>query len=248
MIYYLTSNIKDAVGNNYVGVKIPKGIVDPFLLELKDILGDKYESYIDLQQKRDHNEYHITVINVMDYNKLSKDIGMDKFINSLESDLKYPIDDIQMLGIGTATKTTNTTYFVVCRSEKLKAIRDKYNLPEQDFHITLGFLHKDVFGVRKNIVLGKKSKFLQLLAQEYLKKENFEFLKKIENYSYDKDIDIVPVSISETSLKIKVADYLLDIGLMDDPKQLYIFAKYKDDKDTPRMSTTELLKFLKNKI
>jgi hypothetical protein len=89
-----------------------------------------------------------------------------------------------MLGVGTAQKNENRAYFVVCRSEKLQAIRKRYNLPEQDFHVTLGFKFKDVFGVRKNEVLKKTSKFVQLLGQEYLKRENFEFLRKIDNWNW----------------------------------------------------------------
>ena len=37
MTYYLTT-LKDVAGNNYLGINIPTGIVDPFLNELKDIL------------------------------------------------------------------------------------------------------------------------------------------------------------------------------------------------------------------
>jgi len=244
MTQYL-SYIRDAIGNNYLGIKIDKGIVDPFLNELKDILGSEYETYTKLQQDRDHGSYHITVINVMDYNRLSKQ-NLDGFVNSLESVMKYPIDDIQMLGVGTATKNTNTAYFVVCRSEKLQAIRKRYDLPEQDFHITLGFKFKDIFGVRKNVVLEKKSKFIQLLGQEYLKKENFEFLKKIENYSENPDLEIIPISITDTQLKIKVGDTLMDVGLTEDNK-FFIFTRYKQEKETHRMPTTELLSIITKK-
>ena len=94
MICYLTY-LKDSIGNNYLGISIPNGVVEPILNELKEIIGeDDYEIYTSNQQKRDHNSYHVTVINVMDYNKLSKDLGMDKFINSLEPVFKYEIDDL----------------------------------------------------------------------------------------------------------------------------------------------------------
>jgi len=244
MTQYL-SYVKDSIGNNYLGIKIDKGIAETFLNELKDILGSEYETYTKLQQDRDHGSYHITVINVMDYNRLSKQ-NLDGFVNSLESVMKYPIDDIQLLGVGTATKTTNTAYFVVCRSEKLQAIRKRYDLPEQDFHITLGFKFKDVFGVRKNVVLEKKSKFFQLLGAEYLKKENFEFLKKIENYNENPDLEIIPISITDTHLKIKVGDTLMDIGITDD-NHFSVFTRYKEEKETHRMPTTELLSIITKK-
>lgn len=242
---YFLSYIKDVAGNNYLGIKIEKGLIEPFLSELKDILGSEYETYTNLQQQRDHGSYHITVINVMDYNKLSKS-GIDKFVNSLESVMKYPIDDLQMLGIGTAQKNENRAYFVVCRSEKLQAIRQRYNLSEHDFHITLGFKFKDVFGVRKNEVLKKTSKFIQLLGQEYLKKENFEFLRKIVNWDENPDEEIIPISISDSFLKVKVGDYLMDIGLTDD-NRFQVFTKYKDEKNLTRMSTSELLSIITKK-
>lgn len=245
MQYYL-SYIKDSVGNNYLGIKIEKGIVEPFLNELKEILGSEYETYANLQQQRDHGSHHITVINVMEYNRLSKEIGPDKFLTSLENILKTPIEDLQMWGVGTAQKNENKTFFVVCKSQTLTDIRKSYKLPEFDFHITLGFFSKDIFGVRKDQVLKKNFKFIQLLGQEYLKKENFEFLKKIENWEDNPDIEIIPISLSENYFKIKVGDYLMDIGLTDDLK-LRIFNRYKDDEEKPRISTTELLSIITKK-
>jgi hypothetical protein len=245
MKYYL-SYIKDIVGNNYLGIKIEKGIVEPFLNELKEILGSEYETYINLQQQRDHGSYHITVINVMDYNRLSKEMGPDKFLTSLENILKTPIEDLQMWGVGMAQKNDNRTFFVVCKSQTLTDIRKSYKLSEFDFHTTLGFKWKDVFGVRKDQVLKKNSKFIQLLGQEYLKKENFDFIKKIENWEDNPDIEIIPISLSENYLKIKVGDYIMDIGLTDDFK-LRIFTRYKNEEDIPRMSTTELLSIITKK-
>jgi hypothetical protein len=242
---YFLSYIKDIAGNNYLGIKIERGLVEPYLVELKDILGSEYETYTKFQQERDHGSYHITVINVMDYNKLSK-LGMDKFINSLETIMKYPIDDLQMLGIGTAQKNENRAYFVVCRSEKLKSIRERYDLPEQDFHVTLGFKFKDVFGVRKNEVLKRDSKFIQLLGEEYLKSENFEFLRKIDNWDENPDLEITPVSLSDSFLKVKVGDYLMDIGITDD-SNFQVFTRYKDEKNLRRMPTSELLSIITKK-
>ena len=139
MTYYLTY-IKDTIGNNYIGINIPNGVVQPFLNELKYIVGENdYDEFVSYQQKRDHGSYHMTVINVMDYNKLSKEIGMDKFINSLEPIFKYELDDVKMLGLGTAERSGNRAYFVVCQSDSLDAVRTRFNLPKHDFHITLGF-------------------------------------------------------------------------------------------------------------
>ena len=244
MIFYLTY-LKDSIGNNYLGIKFDHNNVEPFLNKLKEVLSEEdYETYTDSQQKRDHGGYHMTVINVMDYNKLSKEMGISNFVNSLESSFDYEIDDLQLLGLGTATKNENTTYFVVGKSEKLQAIRQRYELPEHDMHITLGFKWKDVFGVRKNEVMEIKSKFLQLLKQELYKKENFNFVKEISNFEESKDLDIIPISISDKYLKILCGDIIMDIGYSDS-KNLFIFTKYKKSSDVSRLPQTEIYKILK---
>jgi hypothetical protein len=245
MIYYVTY-LKDTIGNNYLGIKFNNEVIDPFLDKLKEVLTEEeYEVYISNQQKRDHGTYHMTVINVMDYNKLSKEIGMDKFINSLEIVFDTEIDDLQMLGIGTANKNENTSYFVVCKSDKLDIIRDRYDLPKQDFHITLGFKWKDVFGVRKNQILENNSKFLKLLKQEFYKKENFNFIRQISNFDEDKEREIIPISITESHLKILVGETIMDIGILDGENKLFIFTKYKKTSEVNRLPLTEIYKILK---
>ena len=67
MNHYITY-LKDTLGSNYIGVKIQNTELNSFLDQLKDILGDQYDGYISNQQKRDNGSYHITIINVMDYN------------------------------------------------------------------------------------------------------------------------------------------------------------------------------------
>ena len=246
MIYYL-QYLKDTIGNNYIGIQVPNGTVTPFLNELKSIIGDDdFKSYTDNQQKRDHGDYHITVINVMEYNALSKSMGIDKFINSLEPIFKYEIDDLKMMGVGTATKNENRSYFIVCQSDNLEAIRDRYELPKLDFHATLGFNFKDVFGVRKNQVLEKEGKFLQLLKQEYYKNDNWEFIKSIGNFNLSKDKELIPVDLSDSKIKFKCDDNYTEIGLLDDEK-FWVMAQYPVDQELPRLSEMEISKKLNKK-
>jgi hypothetical protein len=146
--------LKDAVGNNYVGINIPNEVVEPHLEKLKEILGEEdFEIFTQNQKTRDHGHYHITVINVMDCNRLSKEMGMANFVKSVELAFDYPVEDLELLGVGMASKNTNTAYFIVCSSDSLDAVRTRFNLPKQDFHVTLGFNTKDVFGVPKNLVI-----------------------------------------------------------------------------------------------
>mgnify|MGYP006325814931 FL=1 len=101
--------IKDTTGNNYIGINIYVDRVTPYLNKLKNIIRDDYDTYVQNQQNRDRGHYHITVINVMDYNRISKEIGIDKFINSLEHDFSQEFDDVKFMGLGTADKNGNRT-------------------------------------------------------------------------------------------------------------------------------------------
>jgi hypothetical protein len=246
MIYYI-NYLKDQLGNNYLGIDIPINTIQPFLNELKEIIGeDDYNKFTENQIKRDSGHYHITLINVIEFNKLSKSMGIDKFVNSLEPIFKYEIDDLKMMGVGTAAKNENRSYFVVINSDKLEAIRDRYELPKQDFHTTLGFKFKDVFGIRKNQVLEKEGKFLQLLKQEYYKNDNWEFIKTIGNFNLSKDEELIPVDLSDSRVKFKCGDNYTEITLLDDEK-FWIVAQYPILEEMPRLSETEIAKKLNKK-
>jgi hypothetical protein len=246
MIYYIT-HVKDVLGNNYLGIDIPKHVVDPYLNELKDIIGDDYDEFVKLKDNRDGGHYHITVVNVMDYNKLSKQMGIDKFVNSLDPILKYPIDDLKLLGVGRAQRNENVSFYTVCKSEKLDAIRSRFELADHDFHITLGFKYKDVFNTRKNEIFKKESKFIQLLRQEFYKNEDFNFIRKIVNYELDPKAEIIPVKLTETTMKVKCEGYYLDIGYSEEGECLRIYTKYSIEDDLPRLSETEIAKILNKK-
>lgn len=244
MIHYIT-HIKDVLGNNYLGINIQEEVVSPFLKELKEILGEEnYEEFTNYQQKRDSGKWHMTVINVIDYNRLSKQMGIDKFVSSLDSVFKYEIDDLKMLGIGTAERNGNRAYFVVCISEKLDALRKRYGLSEHDFHITLGFRHKDIFGVPKNEIIKKEGKFLKLLRQEFNKEDSWGFVKRIENFNLNPKSELIPISISDTQMKFKCDGYYIHIGWLDDDQKFWIMAKYPVEEELPRMPETEISKII----
>ena len=247
MIFYIT-HLKDLIGNNYLGLDIPVSVVQPYLNELRDILGEEdYTKFTENQIKRDGGHYHITVINVADYNRLSKHMGVDKFVNSLDPILKYPIDDLKLLGVGRAQKNENTAFFIVCDSAKLEAIRNRYELQKQDFHVTLGFNFKDVFGVSKNELFKKEGKFIQLLRTEFYKNGNWNFIKNISNYELDPKAEVIPVKLTDTYLKVKCEGYYLDIGYQEEGESLRIYTKYSVDEDLPRLSETEISRILKTK-
>ena len=247
MILYIT-HLKDVLQNNYLGIKIPVTMIQSYLNELKEILGeDDYVKFTENQIKRDGGHYHITVINVADYNRLSKRMGIDRFVNSLDPIFKYPIDDLKLLGVGRAQKNENTAFYVVCESDKLEAVRGRFELGEQDFHITLGFNFKDVFGVSKKELFKKEGKFIQLLRTEFYKNENWNFIRNISNYELDPKAEIIPIKLTDTYLKVKCEGYYLDIGYQEEGESLRIYTKYSVDEDLPRLSETEISRILKTK-
>lgn len=245
MIHYI-DYIKDRIGNNYLGIKIPNGDIQPFLDEMKKFLSEEeYQTFVDNQGKRDKGAYHLTLMSVMEYNKLSDSMGLDKFVSSLQQVFKYDIDDLKMMGIGTAERSTNKAFFIVCQSDKLDAVRDFYGLSEKDFHVTIGFKWKDVFGVRKNVVIKKESIFTDVLKQKYLNKRNFDFIKDLSNYELNKNSQIIPVRLTDTYIKVKCDGYYLDISYIEDFNELRITSKYTiDGHGLPRMTSYEINKKL----
>jgi hypothetical protein len=240
--------LKDIFGSNYLGIKIQNTEIDPFLNQLRDILGEQYDEYVSNQQKRDDGSYHISVMNVIEYNRLSQELGMDKFINSLDPVLKVEVDDVRLIGVGKVSKNENTSYFVVTRSEILEEVRRKYDLPEKDFHITLGFKHKDVHGVRKNEVLKVNDPFLSRLKKEYYKEgETFEFVKGIKNYDFDFFKLIEPIGINDTTATFRCGDNdYFTISLIDN--NFFITAKWQDTEKKPILSDVLINKKFKENV
>lgn len=237
----MTYNIehqKDVLGSNFLGITINHGVVSNYLSKMKNLLGDDFEKFAKFQMDRDGGKYHITVINVPEYNGLILEHGIDKFVNSLDKIFDYPIDDIKFMGLGKAEKGGNKSYFVVIKSEKLDHVRNRYNLEKKDFHITLGFYPRDVHGVRKNEVLEEDEPFLKLLSDLYYNShESFEFIKKIDNYEMDSESEIEPIKIEKTTAIFRSGknDYF-QVALVD--SSLRIVANWQDTQSKPIISKT----------
>ena len=206
MIKYI-ENIKDIMGNYYIGVNIYTDTVYPFLEQLKDLLEEEYDEYVRYQQQRDQNHYHITVIRPMEINKLEEKYGLAKFREFIEYDFEYPIDDIQMLGIGKVENGNNKSFFIVVRSEKIQAIRKNWDLEPFDLHITIGYNTRDVHGVPKNQILKIDLAFTKLFKKYYYDdNEDFEWVKYLQNFDGDEDYDVKIINLKETSAKFRIGD------------------------------------------
>ena len=180
---YYTTYLKNDKGENFLGLRIEESEIQIWLDQLKDLIGDTdFEVFSRNQQLRDSSKYHLSIISVDDYRKCIEFWGMDNFINELDQRLfQFEIDDLQFKGLGTSSDGPNRAFYVVCKSEKISAVRNRFELPPLDLFITIGFDKKDVSGVR-NQLLKKGPKFLKLLELEYYKEQNWDFIKKIPLY------------------------------------------------------------------
>ncbi len=136
------AQLEDNAGLKYIGGTVDKADLNPFLAQLKTLLGEEFETYRNEQIKRDHGEFHVTVVNPFEYEKLNSTQQV-----LLEQDLDY---EVTLLGMGKAEKGDKKAFFVVAKSPKAQALRALLSLKEKDFHITLGFYPTDVYGVAKN--------------------------------------------------------------------------------------------------
>lgn len=141
--------INDSVGQKYLAVKVS----NDYIQELSDYLIKLGMSeYVENKMKRDKGEHHITVITVADMCRLiNKNSEWENLITPyLNQELVIPF-----YGIGRNSVKRKDVYnealFAVVQNPVLSKIRSDLNLPEHDFHLTLGFKEKDVFGVEKNM-------------------------------------------------------------------------------------------------
>lgn len=237
--------IKDVLGNNYIGIKFDTQLVQPFLNEMKLHLSESdFNEYCKLQSNRDNGHYHMTVMNVMEYNDIIKKYGPDKVSSAFE---KWESVDFhpKLMGIGSVSNNSNRAFFIVVDCESLNILREAWGLDKKDLHITLGFKWKDVHGLPKNIILERPNPFLNVIKQEWLVNENWNFLRKIGNFPPTSD-DIIPYSLDNSCLKIAIGDQRIQINYLEDNNKLWVMAIWTDKGEVTPLSTNEIMKILKN--
>lgn len=96
------------------------------------------------QQMRDGLEYHITVINKIEFKSISK-VNLKEYFENQRQFSKFVIIEFGLGVLKSPDKETNNkTYFLLVHSPELDQIRKDLNLESIDFHITLGFDNRDV--------------------------------------------------------------------------------------------------------
>lgn len=221
---YKVGYVKDVLNNNYLGLKFNQNLMTPFLNKLQEIVydEDKYETLVGNQQRRDkkeHYSHHATIINVMEFNKLVENMG-SSFQERIDTIFSLDITDLLFKGIGKAEKNNNEAYFVVLDSATLDEIRSSLGLEPKDFHITIGFDKKDVFGVRKNQVLQYDSKIERLYKMNMEEHGSHRWIFEIENFGDDlknvPDDKIKLVKVGKENIQYIVGDIKITIALIDD--------------------------------
>lgn len=143
------SKIQDIALQLYLGISINESEADSNNLLFAKILRIAKSTITDFKlfnQKlleRNRDKYHITIFNAAECAKLPILLQNVTGLNIKNSSLTFK-------GIGSLSEGDMITYYVVVDSPVLNALRNDANLPPKDFHITIGFTHKDLFKGRKN--------------------------------------------------------------------------------------------------
>ena len=154
-MYKQLTYLKDSLNQSYVGVKFTKDEIIECLNVWETIFLSNPNSDIDdftLLSKnrldRDGESYHITLLSVMEYNRIKDSLNVDDLIDDM---IHLYVNDIIFEGIGKVEKNDNEAFFIIINSEILNSVRLKFGFDKKDLHITVGFNKKDIHGVDKSI-------------------------------------------------------------------------------------------------
>ena len=142
----LGSIIQDSKGNDYLAIKIDEQHFSDFI-KLMNNLNLNLE--LSKKEERDCGEYHVTFLNVMEYQKYEQ-TNIEK-LNTIKKDFLNKSFSLNILGLGSISKDENKTYYLIIENNDINNICDKNNLPLKNWHITMGFNNKDLFHAPKDI-------------------------------------------------------------------------------------------------
>lgn len=131
--------LTDSSGLIYLGGKVKPADLDFYLSQMKSILGEDFLLYRQYQSARDHQTFHMTLINPYEYKELTEVITTGTMLS------------ISLKGLGRVKQEAKATYFVVAKSVEADNYRQKLGLTKKDFHVTLGFNPSDIYGVNKGL-------------------------------------------------------------------------------------------------
>ncbi|GHE98785.1 hypothetical protein [Thalassotalea profundi] len=136
--------LTDNQGLVYLGGLVNEATISVYLAHLKAHLkaqlNEQYPDFRQNQMNRDHGQFHMTLVNPFEYQKIDK--------NQIIQGRKFMVT---LHGLGKVEKDNSATYFVVASSEDGRRFRDSLLLSPKDFHVTLGFNPNDIYSERKNL-------------------------------------------------------------------------------------------------
>ncbi len=122
-------------GVSFIAVDVDAEDLNSYLSELEEYLGGYlYEKIRQNKIKRDGDGFHVTVI---------APHQLEKFDGKLD-DRDHEID---LIGLGSINKEA---FYIVAKSKSLDSYRAELGLGKWDYHITLGFIRRDIHGVPKD--------------------------------------------------------------------------------------------------
>ena len=139
----LTLTITQLIDNSglvYLGGVVERQAIESYLTQMKQLEPEKYPELRNNQKLRDHEQFHVTLINPYELKGLAS-----------SAELVNKTMDITLKGLGSVMKDDAQTYFVVVTSTQGQMYRQSFSLKPKDFHITLGFTPTDIYGVSKGV-------------------------------------------------------------------------------------------------
>jgi len=143
------TQIQDTALKLYLGIHINESEADVNDLLFGKILTLAADTIPDFKMcnerllDRNRDKYHITIFNAAECAKTP-------ILLQNVTGLLVKNSSITYKGLGSLEQDGMITYYVVVDSPVLNALRSDANLLPKDFHITIGFTHKDLFKGRKN--------------------------------------------------------------------------------------------------
>lgn len=135
--------ITDSAGLVYIGAYIKESQLQSYLSQLKQHKPQLFAELRESQIKRDHGKFHLTLINPYEYRDLTE---------AQKAELTKTANiAVELHGLGSVSKTNQSTFYVIATSERAQNLRRAVGLKDKDFHITLGFTPSDIYDMRKDI-------------------------------------------------------------------------------------------------
>lgn len=130
----------------YVGAEVDRSAVCEFEEKLLK-LDAEAQQWMQNRRTRDNTtHYHATLLTPQETRTLKKNGQLDNFLKDCSS-VKNVLTPV---GLGTVREEDNQAWFVVCDNPYVDSVREKYDLPHKDYHLTLGFKDKDIHSQSKD--------------------------------------------------------------------------------------------------